>query len=84
MRDVYGTAVVPENIGNVEPEAFNNHPARLPADLLASSKRNLVVRDGVASFFYHPYLGLDYLQQMVAGVKVQGYTFVTADAMTAG
>jgi uncharacterized protein YdaL len=84
VRDVYGTTVVPENIGNVEPEAFNNHPARLPADLLASSKRNLVVRDGVASFFYHPYLGLDYLQQLVNGVRTQGYTFVTADAMVAG
>ena len=42
VRDVYGSVVVPENIGNVEPDAFNNHPARLPADLLASADRNLV------------------------------------------
>jgi uncharacterized protein YdaL len=83
VRDVYGSVVIPENIGNVEPEPFNNHPARLPADLLASSERNLVVRDGVASFFYHPYLGTDYLKQLVTGIKAQGYTFVTADSTVA-
>lgn len=30
VRDVYGSVVVPESLGNVEPEAFNNHPARFP------------------------------------------------------
>jgi uncharacterized protein YdaL len=84
VRDVYGTTVIPENLGNVEPEPFNNHPARLPADILASSDRNLVVRDGMASFFYHPYLGTDYLKQLVTGIKAQGYTFVTADSVAAG
>ncbi|HEV7896266.1 MAG TPA: polysaccharide deacetylase family protein [Planosporangium sp.] len=81
VRDVYGSAIVPENIGNVEPVAFNNHPPRLPADLLASAKRNLVVRDGSASFFYHPYLGTGYLKTVVEGVQGMGYTFVPASAM---
>ena len=83
VRDVYGSAVIPENIGNVEPDAFNNHPARLPADLIASANRNLVVRDGMASFFYHPYLGTAYLKQLVTGIKAQGYTFVTGDSIVA-
>jgi uncharacterized protein YdaL len=83
VRDVYGSVVIPENIGNVEPEPFNNHPARLPSDLLASADRNLAVRDGLASFFYHPYLGTDYLKQLVTGIKAQGYTFVTADSTIA-
>ncbi|WP_433827653.1 DUF2334 domain-containing protein [Actinoplanes sp. CA-015351] len=84
VRDVYGSVVVPENIGNVEPEAFNNHPVRLPADLIASAERNLVVRDGVASCFYHPYLGTDHLKTLVTGVKALGYTFVSADTMLNG
>ncbi|MEV6306063.1 polysaccharide deacetylase family protein [Actinoplanes sp. NPDC051861] len=84
VRDVYGSAVVPENIGNVEPEAFNNHPVRLPADLVASAERNLVVRDGVASCFYHPYLGTDHLKDLVTGIKGAGYTFVSADSMLNG
>ena len=80
VRDVYGTAVVPENLGNVEPEWFNNHPPRLPADILASAQRNLVLRDGTASFFYHPYLGTSYLKTIVTGIQGMGYTFVTAQA----
>jgi hypothetical protein len=37
----------------------------------------------MASFFYHPYLGTDYLKQLVTGIKAQGYTFVTADSTVA-
>ncbi|WP_326847102.1 polysaccharide deacetylase family protein [Streptomyces kaniharaensis] len=76
VKDVYGTTVLPENIGNYEPLPFNNHPARLPADLIASAKANLAVRDGVASFFYHPYYDVTPLQQTIDGIKALGYTFV--------
>ncbi|MER7001894.1 polysaccharide deacetylase family protein [Dactylosporangium sp. NPDC000555] len=82
VRDVYGSTVIPENIGNIEPEPFNQHPAVLPADLIAHAKANLAVRDGVASFFYHPYLGTAYLKQTVEGIQGLGYTFVSAAAMT--
>ena len=81
VRDVYGTKVLPENIGNYEPEAFNNHPPRLPADLIASAKANLAVRDGFASFFYHPYYPLQPLKDTVAGIKALGYTFVSPAAL---
>ncbi|AEV89034.1 hypothetical protein ACWT_8025 [Actinoplanes sp. SE50] len=80
VRDVYGSLVVPENIGNVETEAFNNHPVRLPADIVASAQRNLVVRDGVASCFYHAYLGTDHLKDLIGGIKAAGYTFVSAES----
>jgi uncharacterized protein YdaL len=82
VRDVYGSVVIPENLGNIEPEPFNNHPARLPADLVNTAKANLAVRDGIASFFYHPYLGTDYLKQTVEGVQGLGYTFVAGSALT--
>ncbi|MFG2039257.1 DUF2334 domain-containing protein [Dactylosporangium sp. NPDC048998] len=82
VRDVYGSTVIPENIGNIEPEPFNQHPAVRPADLIANARANLAVRDGVASFFYHPYLGTSYLQQTVEGIQGLGYTFVSAAAMT--
>ncbi|WP_087928546.1 DUF2334 domain-containing protein [Streptomyces albireticuli] len=76
VKDVYGTTVLPENIGNYEPDEFNNHPPRLPADLIASAKANLAVRDGVASFFYHPYYPVAPLQQTIEGMRALGYTFV--------
>ncbi|MFJ5777244.1 DUF2334 domain-containing protein [Streptomyces sp. NPDC093094] len=81
VRDVYGTKVIPENIGNYEPEAFNNHPARLPADLIASAKANLAVRDGFASFFYHPYFPVQPLKDTIEGIKALGYTFVSPAAL---
>ncbi|MCC2279311.1 polysaccharide deacetylase family protein [Streptomyces sp. ET3-23] len=76
VKDVYGTTVLPENLGNYEPVPYNNHPARLPADLIAAAKANLAVRDGVASFFYHPYYDVTPLQQTIDGIKALGYTFV--------
>lgn len=81
VKDVYGTKVLPENIGNYEPEAYNNHPARLPADLIASAKANLAVRDGVASFFYHPYYPVQPLKDTIDGMKALGYTFVSPAAL---
>lgn len=84
VRDVYGSIVAPEAVGNVEPEPFNNHPARLPADLVKTANQLKVVDDGVASFFYHPYLGVGYLQQTVAGLKGAGFTFVSVGTVMAG
>ncbi|MFC3576291.1 polysaccharide deacetylase family protein [Streptomyces yaanensis] len=81
VKDVYGTKVLPENIGNYEPEAYNNHPARLPADLIASAKANLAVRDGFAGFFYHPYYALQPLKDTIDGIKALGYTFVSPAAL---
>jgi uncharacterized protein YdaL len=77
VHDVYGASVIPENLGNYEPEPANNRPPRLPADLINSAKLNLAVRDGFASFFYHPYYPLAPLQQTITGIKNLGYTFVS-------
>jgi uncharacterized protein YdaL len=84
VHDLYGQTVIPENIGNVELEEQNHHPPRYPADIVASAERNLVVRDGFASFFYHPYLGTSYLKQVVTGIKGLGYTFSSAQGVLTG
>jgi uncharacterized protein YdaL len=81
VTDAYGSKVLPENLGNYEPEPFNLHPPRLPADIIDSAGRNLVVRDGFASFFYHPYYGVDALRTIVEGVRAQGYTFVSPTSL---
>ena len=73
--------VVPENLGNIELELFNNHPAHLSADIVKSAQLNTAVRDGVASFFFHPYVATSYLQESVEGIQAAGYTFVPASAM---
>jgi uncharacterized protein YdaL len=81
VRDVYGTKVLPENIGNVEVESYNHHPVTTPEDLIKRARLNLAVRDGFASFFYHPYLGVDLLRQTVEGIKGLGYTFVSPTSL---
>ncbi|GAB3842150.1 DUF2334 domain-containing protein [Dactylosporangium cerinum] len=81
VDDAYGTPVIPETLGNVATQRFNQHGVRLAPDLIASAKRQLVVRDNVASFFYHPFLGLQYLPELVEGIQQLGYTFVPATSL---
>ena len=81
VTDVYGWKVKPENLGNYEPLAYNNHPPRLPADIVATAQKNLVIRDGVASFFFHPYYPIQNIKDIVSGIKTAGYKFVAATAL---
>jgi len=60
--------VLPDTLGGIDPSVYNNIPPRLPADIIADAQRTLVVRDGVASFFYNPEDPLSYLQQTVQGL----------------
>jgi len=76
--------VIGEQLGNVETEAFNNNPPRLPADILASANANTVVQDSVQSFFFHPYVNINYLKQIVQGLQGMGYTFVPANTVKQG
>jgi uncharacterized protein YdaL len=81
VRDVYGTKVLPENVGNVEPEDWFQYKARLPGQIIADAQRNLVVRDGFASFYFHPFFDINYLKQTVEGIQAAGYTFVSPTSL---
>jgi len=76
VNDVYNCKVLADTLGGIEPLPFFQFPARLPADIIADAQRTLVVRDGIASFFFHPTDSISYLQQTVTGLKNLGYTFV--------
>ncbi|MFC4055175.1 DUF2334 domain-containing protein [Actinomadura syzygii] len=76
VRDIGGATVLPENLGNYEPDPYNNLPPRLPADIVRAAQYNLAVRDGFASTFYHPYNGTGPLTEIVDGIRGLGYTFV--------
>lgn len=84
VRDIFGTVVIPESLGNVEPVEMNHHPPRSPQDILASAHRNTVIKDGVQSFFFHPYLPLSDLKTIVSGIKGMGYTFVSPETLKDG
>jgi uncharacterized protein YdaL len=75
--DVYGSKVLADTLGGIDPTTYMNIPPRLPADIIAAAQRTLAVRSGVASFFYNPEDPLTYLQQTVQGILGLGYTFVS-------
>ncbi len=76
-RDVYGFAIVPENCGPYRAEPYGAEPAHGVAEIVRCARANRVVRDGWASFFYHPTFGPEPLRRIVAEVKGLGYTFVS-------
>ncbi len=83
VNDIYNTRVLPEDLGNYEPVTFDNNPPRLATDLVNNARAELAIRQGVASFFYHPFYGLAPLQATVQGIKALGYTFVSPATLIA-
>jgi uncharacterized protein YdaL len=76
IRDVYGSTVVPENLGFVQrvPEPDDIETV---GTIVTNARSELVVRDNVASFFFHPFLGTKPLEQAVDQIKDMGYHFVS-------
>lgn len=91
--DYYGQYVLPENLGNVEYNICNIDPFSCltysAQDILTNAQYALTVRDGFASFFFHPFWlepdlgqpGYADFQKIITGITGFGFTFV--DASTA-
>jgi uncharacterized protein YdaL len=77
VRDLWGSTVLPENLGDYAPEQFYIFKPHTVDDILAAGAANMAVRDGFGSFFYHPFEGVGPLQQIVDGLRAQGWTFVS-------
>ena len=80
-KDHYGQFVWPENLGYVPmPE---NEPGDLPPlDITAEADLSWTVRDGWASFFWHPQLidrpgESERLEGIVDAIRARGYQFVS-------
>lgn len=77
VRDVYGSTVLPENIGSYEPEAFHQFPVHTVDDIVAGADANRVVRDGFASFYFHPFWSPEPLAEALDRLRARGWTFVS-------
>ena len=87
-KDYYGQRVLPESVGNIEYNISAIDPSSsfdyTWQDLLINAQYGLVVRDGFASFFFHPFWldaainkpGFADLQSLVDGITKLGYTWV--------
>lgn len=76
VHDVYGQKVYPENLENITLKELNNHAARSPEVLIDRAEANLVVRESTASFYFHPFLDIGYLDEVITGIQELGYEFV--------
>ncbi|MBP2323450.1 hypothetical protein JOF56_003835 [Kibdelosporangium banguiense] len=77
VRDVYGAVVVPENLGYIPPWSEPAELDRHIEGVLSGARTLRVVDDGIASFFYHPYLGTEALDRIIDGITAAGYRFVS-------
>jgi hypothetical protein len=74
---VYGTAMLPETMGYYSP----GEPGGAIDDLLERAEAATIIRDGVASFFFHPTeFDPDVLYEIVGEMQDRGFTFVGPDA----
>ncbi|HYM10019.1 MAG TPA: DUF2334 domain-containing protein, partial [Bryobacterales bacterium] len=69
--DQFGRYVVPENLGYVPADNPD------PKPIMEHAKNLRVVRDAVASFYFHPFLDPALLAEIVRGVREAGYQFVS-------
>src|SRR5215472_8439985 len=69
--DEFGRYVVPENIGYLPLEKPD------PKVVIENARYMRVVRDGLPSFYFHPFLDAKLLDQVLEGVSSLGYQFVS-------
>ena len=50
----------------------------------SAAAQKAVVRDNVAGFYYHPFLGTEPLRRLVDGLRHEGYRFVSTCAVLKG
>ena len=91
--DYYGQRIIPENLGNVEYDISDidssSSVVYTAQDILTNAKYALVVRDGYASFFFHPFwlnttlvsTGFKDFQTIITGITELGYTWVRGDTV---
>lgn len=75
VRDIRGDVILPETLGNWAPEG-SVHGRSMEA-MLETARRNLVLRDSYASFFFHWYLDPARLTELTTSLQAMGYEFVS-------
>ncbi len=71
--DIYGQAIIPENLGYVNLEAPD------ATAIVDGAERMLCVRDAIPSFFFHPFVSTAYLKTALDGIVRQGFRFISAE-----
>jgi uncharacterized protein YdaL len=76
QKDLFGQRIYPENLGYIPLDPDKRTSEGYVQSILKGARANLSVRDGFASCFFHSFLDLDLLKQLVDGVQSLGYTYI--------
>lgn len=88
-QDYYGQKIIPENLGNVEYNISNIDPSSNITytwqDIYTNAQYAMVIRDGFASFFFHPFWldpslklpAFSDFQKIITGITGLGYKWTT-------
>ncbi len=69
--DRFGRFIIPESLGFISLENPD------PDALVTNADRLQVVRDGVASFYFHPFMDRTFLEKTLNGIERLGYRFMS-------
>lgn len=74
-NDIYNQKIYPENLGYIPLDGKPESVKKAVEDILKAAEKNLYVRDGYASFFFHSFLDIEILEKLVDGIEKLGYNF---------
>ena len=75
-RDNFGQKIYPENLGYVPLDEDKEVSRQAVLNILKGAKANLQVRDGFAACFFHEFIDIEFLEQIVNGITALGYTYI--------
>ena len=81
-KDLFDQRIYPENLGYVPLNPDKVISETYIQNIIRNAKANLAVRDGFASCFFHSFLDLDLLKELVDGVEKLGYTYIDLSEQT--
>lgn len=78
--DSFGMLRLPETLGYVTTPQFSGISNAMPSDMVSRAQNIKCVRDGWAGMFFHWFLDVSLLQELVTGIQADGFTFVSPTA----
>ncbi len=76
QKDLFGQRIYPENLGYVPLDSNKDVSRGYVETIIKNAKINLAVRDGFATAFFHSFLDIDLLEELVNGIQKAGYTYI--------
>lgn len=75
-KDLYGQKIYPENLGYIPLDPNPKVIKNAVDEIIKGAQTNLYVRDGFASFFFHSFLDIEILKELIDKIEKLGYTFL--------